>query len=442
VCERHSHLLSVNAIKAVKGRNSLLGLLGGEGSEELVLLFGGLESAVAELGGGIDELKVDLLGHPVLGAREDGLAEHDATLLGSHNLALDEEVVLVDLTVVGEATHGGDVLLDGIGSAGGVVLDTVDLTGTDLVDLLVDLGTAMVAHLTDTADRPLDGGGMPSTDTADSAETSVSLALQLLDAVSGGDALGAVTLGDSDGVNALVLLEDLTDGDLLLELGVGPLDLLLDGTTVNLDLHNVGLVLSELELAVLGGANDSDGGGVLGDSGDVAVNGLLVLLVDGVLLGVLGEGLLLGVGPVLVEAALDVVVEVLGEHGLQGAEATGGLDVTDHTDDLHGGALNDGGGVDDVLLEDLLTVTALEVLDTVGHASLEAHKGGHVDGLFAVISGEVTNAATVVLGSSLGDESKGAASRCFVFTVVCQLQSRCLLPQESLARQSRMQQVC
>jgi len=398
-------LTQLSAKKTCRWHLSLGDLLVGEGSKELVLLLGSLEATVAELGGGIDELKVDLLGHPVLGAGEDRLAEHNTTLLGSHNLTLDEEVVLVDLTVVGETTKRGDVLLDGIGSAGSVVLDTVDLTGSDSVDLLVDLSSGMVAHLTDTADRPLDGGGMPSTDTADSAETSMSLTLELLDAVSSGNTLGTVTLGDSDGVNALVLVEDLTDGDLLLELGVGPLDLLGDGTTVDLDFHNVGLVLSELKLAVLGGANNSDGGGVLGDSGDVAVDGLLVLLVDGVLLGVLGESLLLGVAPVLVEAALDVVVKVLGEDSLEGTEATGGLDVTNHTDDLHGGALDDGGGVDDVLLEDLLTVTTLEVLDTVGHASLEAHKGSHVDGLLGVVPGEMPNATTVVLCSTLGDKS-------------------------------------
>jgi len=392
-------------------------LLAGERSEELVLLVGGLPSTVTKLGGGINELEVNLLGHPVLGAREDGLTEHDSTLLGAHNLALNEEVVLIDFTVMGEATHGGDVLLDGISGASGVILNTVDFTGTDLVDLLVDLGTGVVTLLTDTADRPFDGSGVPSSDTTDSAETSMSLTLELLDTVSGLNTLGSVTLGDSDSVDALVLLEDLTDGDLLLELGVGPLDLLGDGTTVDLDLHNVGLVLSELKLAVLGGADNTDGGGVLADAGNVAVDGLLVLLVDGVLFGVLGESLSLGVAPVLVEAALDVVIEVLGEDSLEGTEATGGLDVTDHTDDLHGGALDDGGGLNDVLLEDLLAVTSLEVLNTMGHTGLEAHKSGHVDGLFGIVLGEVPNTASVVLGTSLGDESKGTTSGCFKLTV-------------------------
>jgi len=105
-------------------------LLGGKGSEPLVLLLGSLEATVTELGGGIDELDLDLFGHPVTGAGEDRLTEDHSSLLGTNNLTSHEEVILVDLTVVGEATHGGDVLLDGISGGGGVVGNTTDLTGS------------------------------------------------------------------------------------------------------------------------------------------------------------------------------------------------------------------------------------------------------------------------------------------------------------------------
>jgi non-heme chloroperoxidase len=46
------------------------------------------------------------------------------------------------------------------------------------------------------------------------------------------------------------------------------------------------------------------------------------------------EGLLLGVLPVLVEAALELIRQVLSVDGRESAEASGSLNVTDQTDDL------------------------------------------------------------------------------------------------------------
>jgi hypothetical protein len=324
---------------------------------------------------------------------------------------------VVDLTVVGETTHWGDVLFDGISSGGSVVGDTTVLTGTKTVDLLVDLGTGVVALLTDARNRPFDGGGMPSTDTTDLAETSVSLTLKLLGTESLDDTLGSLTLGNTDGVDALVSLEDLTDGDLLLELRVAVVNLLGDVATVNLDLHDLGLVLAELELADLGSGNNTNYGAVLLDALNLSVDGVLVLLVELVLESLLGEGLLLCVHPVLVEAALDIVVKVGSPDSLEGTETTRSLDVTDHTDDLHGRALNDGAGVHDILLDDLLTFTALLILDDVSHAGLVADKGREVDGLGSVVLGEVSYAASVVACSASGHETQVAVTGLLVFTM-------------------------
>ena len=51
---------------------------------------------------------------------------------------------------------------------------------TDVIDLLVDLRTMMVAFLTSTSNGVLDTAGMPSTNTSDLAQTLVSLTGKLL----------------------------------------------------------------------------------------------------------------------------------------------------------------------------------------------------------------------------------------------------------------------
>lgn len=165
----------------------------------------------------------------------------------------------------------------------------------------------------------------------------------------------------------------------------------------------MGLLLAELGLGHLGVDEDTDDGAVLLDALEVAVD---LLLVISVLLGVLGEGLffffwesesrgsettlqlfvylLLAVVPVLVEAALELVAEVLGPDGGERAEATGGLDVANDTDDDDRGSLNDGDGVDNLLLVHLGT-RAVDLADNVGHASLEAEEGSEVAGLGLVV---------------------------------------------------------
>jgi hypothetical protein len=65
--------------------------------------------------------------------------------------------------------------------------------------------------------------------------------------------------------------------------------------------------------------------------------------------------------------ALDLVAQVLGPDGVQGAQATGGLDVSDDTDDDHGGSLNDGDGLAGLLLVQL-GAGLLDLTQNVGGA--------------------------------------------------------------------------
>merc|ERR1719159_2068004 len=180
-----------------------------ERAHEALLLLGGLEATVAHLGSGVDELEVDVLQSGTGSLLQQRLAEGDGTLLGANDATLDQNKVILDKTVVNEATDGVDGLVGDVDLGGAVVLDefAIDgvVAGADAVDLLVDLGTVVVTLLTGAGDGEGNTGWMPCTDTGDLAETLVSLAGQLLGVPSGSDAVVTATLGDTDVVDHLVL---------------------------------------------------------------------------------------------------------------------------------------------------------------------------------------------------------------------------------------------
>jgi hypothetical protein len=124
----------------------------------------------------------------------------------------------------------------------------------------------MVSILTGTGNSPLDVGWMPGTDTSNLSETFVSLSRKLLGSPSACDTLETVTLGDGNDINQLVLLEDAADLNWLLEQAVSKLNLVSNATTIDLNFHQVCLLLLEGSLANLGVSEDTDNSAVLLDA--------------------------------------------------------------------------------------------------------------------------------------------------------------------------------
>ena len=96
----------------------------------------------AELRRGINELELNLLQIPTRGVNHQRLADRDDTLLRARDRTLEHEEVVLNNTVVGEATHGRDDLL------GDVVLSrciALIVALAETVDLLVKLRAVMVA---------------------------------------------------------------------------------------------------------------------------------------------------------------------------------------------------------------------------------------------------------------------------------------------------------
>ena len=87
----------------------------------------------------------------------------------------------------------------------------------------------------------------------------------------------------------------------------------------------MGLLLLQRSLADLGVRENTDDSAILFDTLKLACDrGAIVLRV---LLGVLGESLLLALVPVLVEAALDLIAQVLSPDGGKRTETAGSLNV-------------------------------------------------------------------------------------------------------------------
>lgn len=300
-----------------------------ERTDDLLLLLHRLIGAVTELAAGVDPFELDLLQCATRGVGEHRLAQRHDPLLDTRHRALEQHEVVLDDAIADEATQSvflsvegptfarfPDLRSDGLVAVvevGGRVLLVFALANA--VNLVVDRSAVVVTHLTSTSNSPLDVGRMPSTNTSNFAETLVRLARQLLGAPSAGDTLETVAFGNSDAVNHLVLLENAVDLDRLLKESVAEVNLVSDGATVDLDFHEVGLLLLERGLADLGVGEDADDGAVLLDALEVASDALTALL--RMLFGVLGEGLLLALVPVLVESALDLVGKVLSPHSGQ-----------------------------------------------------------------------------------------------------------------------------
>jgi len=82
-----------------------------EGTEILPLLGGGLVSTVTELGRSVDPFEIDLLQRSPAGVCEHGLAEGDNPLLDTRDATLEDNEVVLDLTIADEATKTGMMLV-------------------------------------------------------------------------------------------------------------------------------------------------------------------------------------------------------------------------------------------------------------------------------------------------------------------------------------------
>lgn len=118
-----------------------------------------------------------------------------------------------------------------------------------------------------------------------------------------------MTLGNRNNIDHLILFEDIADLNWFFKKAAREINLLVNGAAVDLNLHEMRLLLLKWSLANLGMGEDADDSAVLLDTFKFKGNSLAL---TSVLLSVLGECLLLGLVPILVETALDLITKMLG----------------------------------------------------------------------------------------------------------------------------------
>jgi len=231
-----------------------------------------------------------------------------------------------------EPTHWGDGFLGEIDGGGTTVLLG---TTSDSIDLLVYFGSVMVTVLTSAGDGPLNSTWMPSSNTSDLSKTLVSLSRKTSGSPTSGDTFETLTLGNTDGIDHLVLFEDRRKRNGFFKEANTECDFVGDGTAVDLNLHAMGLLLPQFQFTDLGMDQQADNGTPSTDAFEGSVNGL-VLPLGIVVCCVFGESQLLGSGPILVKSSSDFIAQMLGPDSGQPTKALRGVVVTNNTDCDHG----------------------------------------------------------------------------------------------------------
>lgn len=237
---------------------------------------------------------------------DNRLSQKDDSLLGSNTSSLDHDEIVVNDTIMRESSHRSDILLSKIIEGRSIVFNSINGSFSHSVDLLVEFSSVMETEITSSGDSPSYSSWMPRSDTSDSSVTSMGFLGKMLDSVSLDNTLGSFSLGDSHDIHVLILLENTVDGDFLFEQSSGEINLLGYISSIDLDFHDVVLLLSKVQFVHLGGSNHSDNSGVLSNSVKFHIDGFVLFVL--MFLRVFGESFLLAAHPILIESSKSVLI--------------------------------------------------------------------------------------------------------------------------------------
>jgi hypothetical protein len=388
-----------------------------EWSHKLSFFFDGLESTVTEFGGGIDRFQVDLFQIFSFVVGQQWFSENDWSLSDTHAGSLDHDKVVLDFTVVWEASDWIDGFFSQIRYGGTVV--HVDLAvfglvaGTQSVDLFVDFDSVVVAFLTASSNGVTNSRWMPSTNTSNLSETSVRFSGKFLGTPSAGYTLSSVTLSDTNAIGVVVGFEDGSDSDLGFEETLGEVDFGGGVTSVNLEFDDVSFLLFEWKHLHLGVGDESNNLAVLFDLVQSSLLGRFRL---GPFLLVFSESQFLGFSPVFVESSFALVRDVFSPDGFEGSKSSWGLDVSDDTDADHWWTIDNGTWLDNFFFVQFMTLSS-DFSNDVGHTGFVSDETGQVGGFRFVVFWVRLESAEMSSGSFSWEKSLGTVSWCLKFSM-------------------------
>ena len=134
---------------------------------------------MTKLGGGVNELQVNLLQGPTFCLDQQGLMKSKYSLLGPHHTAFDHDEVIGYLTIMDKATQWVDALIRQVIVSRCIVLDQFTILNevslTNLVNLLDNLCSVMVAFLSSSSHREGCTGRVPGSNPGNFVQTSMGL---------------------------------------------------------------------------------------------------------------------------------------------------------------------------------------------------------------------------------------------------------------------------
>jgi len=388
-----------------------------EWSHKLSFFLDGLESTVTEFGGGIDGFQIDLFQIFSFVVGQQWFSENDWSFSDTHAGSLDHDKVVLDFTVVWEASDWIDGFFSQIGFGGTVVHVDLAVFGlvasTQSVDFFVDFDSVVVTFLTASGNGEGNSGWMPSTNTSDLSETSVRFSGKFLGTPSAGYTLSSVTLSDTNAIGVVVGFEDGSDSDLLFKETLGEVDFGGGVTSVNLEFDDVSFLLFEWNHLHLGVGDESNNLAVLFD---LVQSSLLGRFRFSPFLLVFSESQFLGFSPVLVESSFAFIRDVLSPDGFEGSESSWGFDVSDDTDTDHWWAIDDGTWLDNFFLVEFVTLSG-NFSNDVGHTGFVSDETGQVGGFRFVVFWVRLKSAEMSSGSLFWEKSLGTVSWCLKFSM-------------------------